>query len=150
MIRNLIGSDWQMPADGAVSLPVFNPATGEVIEQVPLSGAQEVDAAVNAASGAFASWSRTAVMERVRLMFRYKAVLEEHFEELASIVTRHHGKTLDESRGEVRRGIEVVDFACGAPTLLQGRTLRDVSGGVDQDLYRYPVGVCAGIPPFNA
>src|SRR5947199_4610488 len=88
-------------------------------------------------------------MERVRLMFRYKAVLEEHFEELASIVTRHHGKTLDESRGEVRRGIEVVDFACGAPTLLQGRTLRDVSGGVDQDLYRYPVGVCAGIPPFN-
>jgi len=89
------------------------------------------------------------VMERVRLMFRYKAVLEEHFEELASIVTRHHGKTLDESRGEVRRGIEVVDFACGAPTLLQGRTLRDVSGGVDQDLYHYPVGVCAGIPPFN-
>ena len=149
MIRNLIGSDWQMPADGAVSLPVFNPATGEVIEQIPLSGAQEVDAAVKAASGAFASWSRTAVMERVRLMFRYKAVLEEHFEELASIVTRHHGKTLDESRGEVRRGIEVVDFACGAPTLLQGRTLRDVSGGVDQDLYRYPVGVCAGIPPFN-
>jgi len=149
MIRNLIGPDWQMPADGAVSLPVFNPATGEVIEQVPLSGAQEVDAAVNAASGAFASWSRTAVMERVRLMFRYKAVLEEHFEELASIVTRHHGKTLDESRGEVRRGIEVVDFACGAPTLLQGRTLRDVSGGVDQDVYRYPVGVCAGIPPFN-
>ena len=149
MIRNLIGSDWQMPADGAVSLPVFNPATGEVIEQVPLSGAQEVDAAVKAASGAFASWSRTAVMERVRLMFRYKAVLEEHFEELASIVTRHHGKTLDESRGEVRRGIEVVDFACGAPTLLQGRTLRDVSGGVDQDVYRYPVGVCAGIPPFN-
>jgi malonate-semialdehyde dehydrogenase (acetylating)/methylmalonate-semialdehyde dehydrogenase len=88
-------------------------------------------------------------MERVRLMFRYKALLEEHFEELAAIVTRHHGKTLEESRGEVRRGIEVVDFACGAPTLLQGRTLRDVSGGVDQDLYRFPVGVCAGIPPFN-
>ncbi|HYM66330.1 MAG TPA: CoA-acylating methylmalonate-semialdehyde dehydrogenase, partial [Patescibacteria group bacterium] len=79
----------------------------------------------------------------------YKALLEDGFEELAAIITRHHGKTLDESRGEVRRGIEVVDFACGAPTLLQGRTLRDVSGGVDQDLYRYPVGVCAGIPPFN-
>src|SRR6266581_1131514 len=149
MIRNLIGSDWRMPVDGAASLPVFNPATGEVIEQVPLSGEMEVDAAVKAANAAFASWSRTAVMERVRLMFRYKALLEEHFEELASIITRHHGKTLDESRGEVRRGIEVVDFACGAPTLLQGRTLRDVSGGVDQDLYRYPVGVCAGIPPFN-
>ena len=88
-------------------------------------------------------------MERVRLMFRFKALLEEHFEDLAAIITRHHGKTLEESRGEVRRGIEVVDFACGAPTLLQGRTLRDVSAGVDQDLYRYPVGVCAGIPPFN-
>jgi malonate-semialdehyde dehydrogenase (acetylating)/methylmalonate-semialdehyde dehydrogenase len=149
MIRNLIGSDWRLPSDGAASLPVFNPATGEVIEQVPLSTADDVDTAVKAATAAFPSWSRTAVMERVRLMFRYKALLEDHFEELASIVTRHHGKTLDEARGEVRRGIEVVDFACGAPTLLQGRTLRDVSTGVDQDLYRYPVGVCAGIPPFN-
>jgi malonate-semialdehyde dehydrogenase (acetylating)/methylmalonate-semialdehyde dehydrogenase len=82
-------------------------------------------------------------------MFRYKALLEEHAEELAALVTRHHGKTLEEARGEVRRGIEVVDFACGAPTLLQGRTLRQVSGGVDQDLYRYPLGVVAGIPPFN-
>src|ERR1700730_4324043 len=88
-------------------------------------------------------------MERVRLMFRFKALLDEHADELAAIVTRHHGKTLDEAAGEGRRGIEVVDFACGAPTLLQGRTLREVSTGVDQDLYRYPVGVCAGIPPFN-
>ena len=88
-------------------------------------------------------------MDRVRLMFRFKSVLEDNVENLAAIVTRHHGKTLDEARGEVRRGIEVVAFACGAPTLLQGRTLRDVSAGVDQDLYRYPVGVCAGIPPFN-
>jgi malonate-semialdehyde dehydrogenase (acetylating)/methylmalonate-semialdehyde dehydrogenase len=148
LIRNLIGPDW-IAADGAETLPIFNPATGDVIEQVPLSGAREVGLAAAAASSAFATWSRTAVMERVRLMFRFKALLEEHFEELSTIVTRHHGKTLDESRGEVRRGIEVVDFACGAPTLLQGRTLRDVSGGVDQDLYRYPVGVCAGIPPFN-
>ena len=131
------------------TLPVYNPATGEVIEQVPLSGAAEVEAAVQAASTAFPGWSRTPVMERVRLMFRFKQLLEEHFEELAAIVTRHHGKTLDEARGEVRRGIEVVDFACGAPTLLQGRTLREVSSGVDQDLYRYPIGVCAGIPPFN-
>jgi malonate-semialdehyde dehydrogenase (acetylating)/methylmalonate-semialdehyde dehydrogenase len=149
MIPNLIGSQWRVPANGAGALPVYNPATGEVIEQVPLSGAQDVDAAVQAAAKAYVAWSRTAVMERVRLMFRFKAVLEEHFEDLAAIITRHHGKTLEESRGEVRRGIEVVDFACGAPTLLQGRTLRDVSGGVDQDLYRYPVGVCAGIPPFN-
>jgi malonate-semialdehyde dehydrogenase (acetylating) / methylmalonate-semialdehyde dehydrogenase len=149
MIANLIGPEWREPADGVASLPVFNPATGEVIEQVPLCGKPDVDAAVNAAAQAYPAWSHTAVMERVRLMFRYKAVLEDHFEELAAIITRHHGKTLEESRGEVRRGIEVVDFACGAPTLLQGRTLRDVSGGVDQDVYRYPVGVCAGIPPFN-
>jgi malonate-semialdehyde dehydrogenase (acetylating) / methylmalonate-semialdehyde dehydrogenase len=148
MISNLIGSKWRRP-DVSDSLPIYNPATGEVIGQVPMSGAGEVDAAVKAAVAAYKGWSRTAVMERVRLMFRYKALLEEHFEELAAIITRHHGKTLEESRGEVRRGIEVVDFACGAPTLLQGRTLRDVSGGVDQDLYRYPVGVCAGIPPFN-
>src|SRR5437660_4610160 len=149
LIRNLIGAESRAPADGADWLPVYNPATGEVIDQVPLSGAADVDAAADAAAGAYREWSRTSVMDRVRLMFRFKLVLEDHFEELASIVTRHHGKTLDESRGEVRRGIEVVDFACGAPTLLQGRTLRDVSGGVDQDLYRYPVGVCAGIPPFN-
>ena len=149
MIRNLIGAEWRAAADGAASLPVFNPATGEVIENVPLSGGRDVDAAVAAATKAFAAWSRTALLERVRLMFRFKALLEEHFEDLAATITRHHGKTLDEARGEVRRGIEVVDFACGAPTLLQGRTLRDVSGGVDQDLYRYPIGVCAGIPPFN-
>jgi len=149
LIPNLVGSEWRLPTDGIKSLPIYNPASGEVIEQVPMSGGREVDAAVQAAARAYATWSRTAVMERVRLMFRFKALLEDHLEELAAIITRHHGKTLDESRGEVRRGIEVVDFACGAPTLLQGRTLRDVSGGVDQDLYRYPVGVCAGIPPFN-
>src|SRR2546428_2961045 len=149
VIRTLTGAEWRPPADGFSSLPIFNPATGQEIEQVPLSRQPDVDAAVNAAVRSYAEWSKTAVMERVRLMFRYKALLEEHFEELASIITRHHGKTLDEARGEVRRGIEVVDFACGAPTLLQGRTLRDVSAGVDQDLYRYPLGVCAGIPPFN-
>src|SRR5712692_4279883 len=147
MIPNLVGSRWERP--DVDTLPVFNPATGEVIEQVPLSGAAEVEAAVKAAAAAFETWARTPLMERVRLMFRFKAELEEHVEELAAIVTRHHGKTLDEARGEVRRGIEVVDFACGAPTLLQGRTLREVSSGVDQDLYRYPVGVCAGVPPFN-
>jgi malonate-semialdehyde dehydrogenase (acetylating)/methylmalonate-semialdehyde dehydrogenase len=82
-------------------------------------------------------------------MFGYAGLLDAHAEELAAIVTRHHGKTLDEARGEVRRGIEVVEFACGAPTLLQGRTLRDVGPGVDQDWFRYPLGVAAGITPFN-
>src|SRR5262250_820953 len=147
MIANLIAGHWCQPHTPA--LPVYNPATEEVLDEVPLSGPTEVTQAVAAASEAYIGWSQTPVMERTRLMFRYKALLEEHVEELAAIVTRHHGKTLDEARGEVRRGIEVVDFACGAPTLLQGRTLREVSTGVDQDLYRYPIGVCAGIPPFN-
>src|SRR4029077_16581197 len=147
LVRNLIGGRW-VDAD-AETLPVYNPATGEVIDQGPLSGRAEVDPAVTAAATAYDTWSQTPVLERARLMFAYKAQLEAHFEEVAAIVTKHHGKTLDEARGEVRRGIDVVDFACGAPTLLQGRTLRSVSIGVDQDLYRYPVGVCAGIPPFN-
>jgi malonate-semialdehyde dehydrogenase (acetylating) / methylmalonate-semialdehyde dehydrogenase len=147
VIANLVGTSWEQPRVSV--LPVYNPATAEVIEQVPLSGPPEVDRAVAAAVETFERWSRTSVMERVRLMFRYEALLEAHAEELAAIITRHHGKTLEEARGEVRRGIEVVDFACGAPTLLQGRTLREVSTQVDQDLYRYPVGVCAGIPPFN-
>jgi malonate-semialdehyde dehydrogenase (acetylating)/methylmalonate-semialdehyde dehydrogenase len=148
VLANLVGGRWQ-PAQSDANLAVFNPATGEEIDRVPLSSPADVDAAVTAAGDRFETWSRTPVMERVRLMFRFKALLEEHVEELAALVTRHHGKTLDEARGEVRRGIEVVDFACGAPTLLQGRTLRAVSTDVDQDVYRYPVGVCAGIPPFN-
>ncbi len=147
MTKNLIGGTWTMPE--RETAPIYNPATGDEIERVPLSGAAEVDGAVQAAARAYQSWSQTPVMDRVQLMFRYKALLEEHIDELAAIVTRHHGKTLDEARGEARRGIEVVDFACGAPTLLQGRTLRQVSSSVDQDYYRYPLGVVAGIPPFN-
>jgi malonate-semialdehyde dehydrogenase (acetylating)/methylmalonate-semialdehyde dehydrogenase len=146
-LANLIGGTWTRPE--RETLPVYNPATGEVIEQVPLGTADDVDGAVQAAAKAYETWSQTPVMERAQLMFRFKALLEEHIDELAAIVTRHHGKTLEEAKGEVRRGIEVVDFACGAPTLLQGRTLRQVSQGVDQDYYRYPVGVVAGIPPFN-
>ncbi len=147
MIANLIAGQWRQPQ--VPGLPIYNPATEEIIDEVPLSGPTEVGQAVAAAAEAYTRWSQTPVMERARLMFRYKALLEEHFEELAAIVTRHHGKTLDEARGEVRRGIEVVDFACGAPTLLQGRTLRQVSADVDQDMYRYPLGVVVGIPPFN-
>lgn len=147
MIPALIGPDWRR--FDRESLPVFNPATGEEIERVPLLGQEDVDLAVRAASNAQRAWAHVSVMERQRLMFAFKAKLEEHVDELAAIVTRHHGKTLAEARGEVRRGIEVVDFACAATTILQGRTLRDVGSSVDQDCYRYPVGVVAGITPFN-
>ena len=147
MLANLIGAERRQP--NAESLPIYNPATGEVIDQVPVSGTDDVDSAVRVAQSAYTEWSRVPVMERAQLMFRYKGLLEDHLEELATIITRNHGKTLDEARGEVRRGIEVVDFACGAPTLLQGRTLRSVSRDVDQDLYRYPLGVVGIVPPFN-
>jgi len=147
MLKNLIGGRWVEVVRS--TLPVFNPATGQVIEEVPLSTAADVAPAVEASMEAFVGWSRTPIMHRTALMFRYKEVLEREREDLARLITLHHGKTLEEARGEIRRGIEVVDFACGAPTLLQGRTLREVSEGVDQDLYRYPVGVVAGIPPFN-
>lgn len=147
MVHNLIGGERSAP-EGA-TLPVYNPATGEVIDQVPLSGAAEVARAVENAARAYEEWSRVPLMERTALMFAYKALLERHLEGLAAQVTEHHGKTLEEARGEVRRGIEVVDFACGAPTLLQGRSLRSVTREVDQDWYRYPLGVVAGIPPFN-
>jgi malonate-semialdehyde dehydrogenase (acetylating)/methylmalonate-semialdehyde dehydrogenase len=148
MIANLIGGQWIEPA-GRKTLPVYNPASGEVIEQVPLSSGPEVEQAVAAAADSFEPWAGTPVMERARLMFRYKSLLEEHLEELGAIITRHHGKTLEEARGEVRRGLDMVEFACGAPTLMQGRTLRAVTREVDQDYYRYPLGVVAGIPPFN-
>src|SRR5579875_1487703 len=147
MVPNLIGGRESRPR--AATLPVYDPARAEVIEEVPLSGPEEVGRAVAAAEAAFPDWSRRPVTERAQLMFRFKALLEEHVEELAALITRHHGKTLEEARGEVRRGIDVVDFACGAPTLLQGRTLRQVSAGVDQDLHRFPVGVAVGITPFN-
>ena len=147
MLKNLVGSAW-VSVEGR-SLPIYDPASAEVIDHVPLSGADEAAAAVNAALTAFDKWSNVPLMERVRLMFRFKFLLEEHFGEIAALVTLSHGKTLEESGAEVRRGIEVVDFSCGAPSLLMGRTLRSVSTDVDQTLYRYPVGVCVGIPPFN-
>jgi malonate-semialdehyde dehydrogenase (acetylating)/methylmalonate-semialdehyde dehydrogenase len=148
MLANLIRGKWLLPA-AKDALPVYDPANGEIIEEVPLSSPAEVDAAASAAASAQPAWAATPVMERVAITFRFKELLERRFEDLALAVTRCHGKTLEEARGEVRRGIEVVDFACGAPTLLQGRTLREVSRDVDQDLYRFPLGVAAGIPPFN-
>jgi malonate-semialdehyde dehydrogenase (acetylating) / methylmalonate-semialdehyde dehydrogenase len=128
---------------------VPNPATGEVLARVPLSAAADVDAAVQAARAAFPGWAATPVVERARLLFRYKMLLEDHLDELAQIVTRENGKTLADARGEVRRGIEVVEFACGAPTLMMGETVPDVARGVDCESFRFPIGVVAGITPFN-
>ena len=116
LLSNFIGGRW-VPSSGADAFDVYNPAKGEVIARAPLSTARDVDAAVTAATKAFAGWSETPPVIRARAMFRFRALLEEHFEEIARQVTIEHGKTLDESRGSVRRGIECVEVACGAPSL---------------------------------
>src|SRR5690606_16166068 len=147
-LRNFIGGQW-VEAEAAGTEPVYNPATGEVIAHVPLSSAADVDRAVRAAAAAFDAWRETPVFQRARLMFRFKQVLEEHADELAALITREHGKTLAEARAELERGIEVVEFAAGIPTLIMGKTLELVGTGVDAEMYRQPLGVCVGICPYN-
>ncbi|MEM7166749.1 MAG: CoA-acylating methylmalonate-semialdehyde dehydrogenase [Planctomycetota bacterium] len=144
---NLIDNEWQTPqVEGA---PVHNPSTGEVIAHAPLSGKAEVDAAVDAAERAFPGWMETPPIDRARVLFRYKMLLEEHFEELSKLVTLEHGKTLTEARGDVRRGVEVVEYACGIPELLKGESLENIATGIDCITVRQPVGVCVGICPYN-
>jgi malonate-semialdehyde dehydrogenase (acetylating)/methylmalonate-semialdehyde dehydrogenase len=147
-VRNLIGGAWE-DRDGRDIEPVYDPATGEVIAETPLSTAEDVDRAVKKAAAAFPSWASTPVPERARILFRFKALLEEHFEELRDLVTLENGKDAKDAGGEVRRGIEVVEFACGMPSLLMGETVRDVARGVDNVSWRYPLGVVAAITPFN-
>src|SRR5438067_6410829 len=143
-----IAGEWQ-DANGTATTPVCNPSTGEVIAEAPLCGAKEVDAAVQAAAAAFPEWMETPPVERARILFRFKMLLEEHFEEIVRCNTREHGKTLVESRGDVRRGIEMIEFACGVPSLLMGESLENVARGIDCDTIRQPLGVWAGITPFN-
>jgi malonate-semialdehyde dehydrogenase (acetylating)/methylmalonate-semialdehyde dehydrogenase len=128
---------------------VFNPSSGELIAKVPLSGAEEVDRVVQAATLAFPAWAETPVVERARVMFRYRELLLRHSEELAQIVTREHGKTRAEAKASVQRGIEMVEFACGIPSLMMGQCLPNIAAGVDCETIRHPVGPCVGITPFN-
>jgi malonate-semialdehyde dehydrogenase (acetylating) / methylmalonate-semialdehyde dehydrogenase len=128
---------------------VFNPSTGQVIAHVPLCTAAEVDEVVRAAHEALPKWKNTPAVDRARIMFRYADLLEKHFDELSQLVTREHGKTLAEARAEVRRGIEVVEFAAGIPSLLMGQTLPNIASDVDAQTQRHPIGVCVGITPYN-
>ncbi|HXU75151.1 MAG TPA: CoA-acylating methylmalonate-semialdehyde dehydrogenase [Methylomirabilota bacterium] len=143
-----IGGEWQQASDAATT-PVHNPSTGEVIAEAPLCGTATVDAAVQAAAAAFPGWWETPPTDRARVLFRFRMLLEENFEEIVRCNTREHGKTLVESRGDVRRGIEMVEFACGVPSLLMGESIENIARGIDCDTIRQPVGVCAGITPFN-
>src|SRR5450756_805139 len=148
VLSNFIGGMW-VDARPSGTVDVFNPATGAVIAKTPLSTQGDVDAAVAAAKAAFPAWRATPVVERARTMFAFKNRLEEHFEQLARILTTEHGKTLDESRGSVRRGIECVEVACGMPSLMMGSGLEDIARGIDCDVHRQPLGVFAAIAPFN-
>jgi malonate-semialdehyde dehydrogenase (acetylating) / methylmalonate-semialdehyde dehydrogenase len=135
--------------DPARTSPVFDPATGEQQAEVVLAGQPEVDAAVQAAAKAFGDWRESSLTRRSRVMFALRELLVRHEDELARLVTAEHGKTVEDARGEVLRGREVVEFACGIPNLLAGRYSDQVSGGVDTFTFRQPLGVCAGITPFN-
>ena len=136
-------------SDAARYGDVYNPSTGQVIARVPFATADQTSQVVEAAAAALPAWSDTPVVERARLMFRFRALMEQHFEELAALVTREHGKTLAEARAEVNRGIEVVEFACGIPSLIMGDSLPNIAADVDAEAIRYPVGVCVGITPYN-
>ena len=128
---------------------VFDPATGRVQKKVPLASANELDKAVKAASAAFPAWAAMPALRRARCMFRLKNLIEEHKGELAALLTSEHGKVRDDALGEVTRGLEVVEFACGAPQLLKGEFSDSVGVGVDAYSFRQPLGVVAGITPFN-
>jgi malonate-semialdehyde dehydrogenase (acetylating)/methylmalonate-semialdehyde dehydrogenase len=127
----------------------FNPATGEVTTSVPLASTDEVALAVASAKAAFPAWSETPALKRSRVLFNFKALLDKHQDELAELITREHGKVFSDAKGEVMRGIEIVEFACGIPQLLKGQYSDQIGGGIDNWSMRQALGVVAGITPFN-
>src|SRR5690242_5795286 len=147
-VPNFIDGRWTA-SDAADWLDVTNPASTEILAQVPLSGADEVAAAVEAASAAYPEWRRTPPEDRIQPLFKLKQLLEDHLDELARITTQENGKTLGEAKAELRRAIENVEVACGIPTMLQGYNLEDVARGIDELMFRQPLGVVAAITPFN-
>src|SRR5438477_6477734 len=147
-LLNYIGGKWKR-SRASDYYDVLNPATGETIVRVPLSPPEEVDEAVQAAQAAFADWRRTPPVQRIQYLFKLKRVLDEHFEEIARLTVDECGKTMDESRGELRRGIENVEVATGIPSLMMGYNVEDIAPGIDEHMFRQPVGVVAAITPFN-
>ena len=147
-VRNFVGGGWRESASSA-TLAVTNPASGVELARVPLSTARDVDAAVQAAKAAFPGWRATPSPVRARVLFRLKSLLEEHKEELARLLTTEHGKVIAETRGEVQRGIENVEHACGIPTLMMGDTVEEIAPGIDSASWRQPLGVFGVITPYN-
>jgi malonate-semialdehyde dehydrogenase (acetylating)/methylmalonate-semialdehyde dehydrogenase len=147
-LLNYVNGEW-CRSSASAHLNILNPATAEVLATMPLSPAAEVDVAARAAAHAFREWRQTPAGERVQYLFKLKTLLEENLDDLARTITNECGKTYTESAGELRRGIENVEVACGIPTLMQGFYSEDIARGIDEILIRQPVGVVAAITPFN-
>ena len=148
MLKNYINGVW-ISADTRECLAVMNPATAEVLAEVPLATADDLDQAAQAAAQAFQSWRRVPATDRVQYLFKLKTLLEDNLDDLARTITLECGKTLAESRGELRRAIENVETACGIPILMQGYNSEDIARGIDEFMIRQPIGVTAIIAPFN-
>ena len=147
-VPNFINGQWQNPSV-AEWQEVSNPATGELLAQVPLSDAAEVTRAIEAAAAAYPAWRRTPPEDRIQPLFKLKQLLEQHIDELSRIITQENGKTFAEAKAELRRAIENVEVACGIPMMMQGYNLEDVARGIDETMIRQPLGVVAAITPFN-
>lgn len=147
-IQNAINGEL-ISSNSSRSQNIFNPATGEAIGTLPLSSRQELDSAVAAAKAAAPAWGNLPPLKRAKFMFKFKQLLDEHADDIAREISREHGKTHDDALGEVARGIEVVDFACGMPSMLKGEFSRNVGPSIDTIADRQPLGVVAGITPFN-
>jgi malonate-semialdehyde dehydrogenase (acetylating) / methylmalonate-semialdehyde dehydrogenase len=147
-VKFYTNGSWE-DAPGRTLHPIANPATGEVIAQVPYATADDVDRTARAAHAAFLKWREVPVVERVQVFYRYKDLLEKHAAEVARILSTENGKTVDDAAGSVRRAIQMVEVACGMPSLMMGQSLENVSKGIDCQAIRQPLGVCAGITPFN-
>jgi malonate-semialdehyde dehydrogenase (acetylating)/methylmalonate-semialdehyde dehydrogenase len=147
-LKNYINGEW-VESKSKEAWDVKNPATQKLLARVPMSTKDEVLAAINAAKEAFPEWRRTTPLARVRCLFRLKELLEKNFEQLSRVQTIEHGKTIDESRGETRRGIEMVEVGTGIPSLMMGYNLEDIAAGIDEYVIYQPLGVFANIAPFN-
>ncbi|MFO1319451.1 MAG: CoA-acylating methylmalonate-semialdehyde dehydrogenase [Burkholderiales bacterium] len=139
----------EVPGGSGRASDVFNPATGQVTGRVGLASRAELDAAVEVARQAFPAWAATPPLKRARVMFKFKELIEQHLDELSALLTAEHGKVFTDAKGEVQRGLEVVEFACGIPHLLKGEFTEQIGTGIDSWSVRQPLGVCAGITPFN-
>jgi malonate-semialdehyde dehydrogenase (acetylating) / methylmalonate-semialdehyde dehydrogenase len=148
LITHFVGGRALAP-NGARTSPVFNPATGEQTGRVPLASSAEVAEAVATAKAAFPGWARTTPLRRARVLNRFLRLLEEQGDRIAEVITAEHGKAFSDAQGEIARGIEVVEFATGAPHLLKGEITENVGTRVDSHSLRQPLGVVAGITPFN-